>query len=66
MSNIHSILSDPQLIEAGIAENRLYESGAFPEARARHVFHQLLEAVRYLHARNIVHRVFVGVPGSGN
>jgi hypothetical protein len=27
MSNIHSILSDPRLIEAGIAEERLYESG---------------------------------------
>jgi len=27
MSNIHNILSDPKLIEAGIAEKHLYESG---------------------------------------
>ena len=27
MSKIHSILSDPQLVETGIAEHRRYEAG---------------------------------------
>jgi serine/threonine protein kinase/pSer/pThr/pTyr-binding forkhead associated (FHA) protein len=45
-----------ELARGGELFDRLYESGALEESRARDIFAQLLSAINYLHRQNIVHR----------
>jgi serine/threonine protein kinase len=45
-----------ELARGGELFDRLYESGALEESRARDIFTQLLSAIEYLHQQNIVHR----------
>lgn len=45
-----------ELLEGGDLLQCIMEGGCFVEKRARQLFRQLCEAVKYLHSRDIVHR----------
>ncbi|XP_018422040.1 PREDICTED: testis-specific serine/threonine-protein kinase 3 [Nanorana parkeri] len=45
-----------ELAEGGDILDYIGQHGAFPEARARTLFHQLAEAVDYLHDKGVTHR----------
>lgn len=45
-----------ELVRGGELFDDLVDYGAFPEAQAKELLQQLLEALKYLHGQGIVHR----------
>ena len=52
-AHLHLVM---ELVEGGELFDRLSNEGAFAEPDARAIMHQLLSALKHLHARHIVHR----------
>jgi serine/threonine protein kinase len=60
---LHEVLNSPSnlylvldLAEGGELFGMLAENGPLPEARARKYFQQVIDAIAYMHSRNITHR----------
>lgn len=45
-----------ELVRGGDLFDRIVDKGRYPEPLARELMRNVLQAVQYLHARNIVHR----------
>jgi serine/threonine protein kinase len=61
--HFEEIVFDPELIylvmeycSQGDLFSHIVSNGLFPEARARDIFQQIAEAIRYIHDRDIAHR----------